>query len=82
MRPTTLGLSMTTIVKVTKIFGVDETAFHAMFRVEDKGGVLVIDQPIPPKAREAMRGDDRAFFEAHFQDKAWVINKRVPEQFW
>lgn len=81
MRPTTLGLSMMTIVKVQIPLWTNRTD-KSLCLVYDKERVHQVEQPIPPKAREAMRGDKRAFFEAHFHDKAWVINKRVPEQLW
>lgn len=70
-----------TIVKVQTPLATNR-ADKSLCLVYDKERTHQVEQPIPPKARDAMRGDDRAFFEAQFRDKTWIINKRVPEQFW
>lgn len=50
--------------------------------VYDKSQKHIVEQRIPQKARDAMKGDARAFFEASLDAGEWRIYKRVPEQFW
>jgi hypothetical protein len=48
----------------------------------DKENKIVIEQAINQRTSDAMKGDAHAFFTATLGHGAWVIGKRVPEQFW
>lgn len=50
--------------------------------VYDRDRKHYVEQAIPQKARDALKGDARAFFEATFFDGEWHLYRRAPEQFW
>lgn len=70
----------THIIKVQVPLATNRT--DAVALVYDKALKHLVEQPISPAVRDALKGDTKAFFAGTWNDGFWNISKRLPEQFW
>lgn len=70
----------TTIVKVQ--LPIATTGDAMLCLVYDKDRRHQVQQEIPQRTRDLLKGDSRGFFDATWDGKVWHIGKRLPEQFW